>query len=308
MCESGTGAGLPGIPLKIVRPDIRLTLLDSRKTVAFCAPFVRRWGLRRRWYRRVREEYAHQPEAREGYDWWWRAGGEDAYSCRSFDAPLSSKLRPKPALALKSQQELEEVRGGVCRAPAGGRDAGAEQFRFRRSRDDHAPDCVSAKASPTPAPLPHVGGTRFSNTLCEVGDASRRRRAPAHGRLHGRPHHSRGTRSWKALIRQLRGAHRLVLFSAPLPQSVAPSPVWGVGCNPRAPEAMVEPVAFSTRAHATVAMWRICSIRSRPCFCIPAITTVHDISVSDCAEWFGWKDRWLLQLDRAPRVGVRRGC
>lgn len=36
VCDIGTGAGFPGIPLKIIRPDIKLTLVDSlHKRVVF---------------------------------------------------------------------------------------------------------------------------------------------------------------------------------------------------------------------------------------------------------------------------------
>lgn len=36
VCDVGTGAGFPGVPLKIVRPDIKLTLVDSlRKRLTF---------------------------------------------------------------------------------------------------------------------------------------------------------------------------------------------------------------------------------------------------------------------------------
>lgn len=44
--DLGTGAGIPGLILKIARPDIELTLLDStRKKIAFCSEAARQLGL-----------------------------------------------------------------------------------------------------------------------------------------------------------------------------------------------------------------------------------------------------------------------
>ena len=44
--DLGTGAGIPGILLKIWRPDLEVTLLDStRKKISFCGEAIRRLGL-----------------------------------------------------------------------------------------------------------------------------------------------------------------------------------------------------------------------------------------------------------------------
>lgn len=46
LCDVGTGAGFPGLPLKIFRPDIRLTLMDSlNKRVLFLKEVVRELSL-----------------------------------------------------------------------------------------------------------------------------------------------------------------------------------------------------------------------------------------------------------------------
>ena len=46
VCDVGTGAGYPGVPLKIVRPDIKLTLLDSlNKRVRFNQESCKTLGL-----------------------------------------------------------------------------------------------------------------------------------------------------------------------------------------------------------------------------------------------------------------------
>lgn len=46
VADVGTGAGFPGLPLKIIRPDLRLILIDSlAKRLAFLAEVVRELGL-----------------------------------------------------------------------------------------------------------------------------------------------------------------------------------------------------------------------------------------------------------------------
>lgn len=68
--DVGSGAGFPGIPLKIVCPGLRLTLLEATgKKVSFLAHVVEQLGLQRVMALHARaEDLAHDPAHREGYD------------------------------------------------------------------------------------------------------------------------------------------------------------------------------------------------------------------------------------------------
>ncbi|MEW6276291.1 MAG: 16S rRNA (guanine(527)-N(7))-methyltransferase RsmG [Bacillota bacterium] len=81
--DVGAGAGLPGIPVKIMRPQIRLTLVDSSlKKVSFLEKAIRRLGLAGAAAVHGRaEELAHRAGLR----------GE-------FDYALSRALAPLPVL------------------------------------------------------------------------------------------------------------------------------------------------------------------------------------------------------------------
>lgn len=69
--DIGTGAGFPGIPLKIVFPMLNITLVESTgKKVHFCNEVIQLLKLSGiRTIQARAEELAHLPEHRASYDW-----------------------------------------------------------------------------------------------------------------------------------------------------------------------------------------------------------------------------------------------
>jgi len=67
--DIGSGAGFPGLPLKVAEPSINLTLLDATgKRVTFMAKLCALLGLEVACINARAEEAAHLPELREQYD------------------------------------------------------------------------------------------------------------------------------------------------------------------------------------------------------------------------------------------------
>lgn len=67
--DVGTGAGFPGIPLKIARPDIRLTLLDSlNKRLNFLREVCGDIGIQSELVHLRAEEGSRKPEYRDSFD------------------------------------------------------------------------------------------------------------------------------------------------------------------------------------------------------------------------------------------------
>ena len=71
LIDVGTGAGFPGIPLKILYPNLKLTLVESvRKKVMFCQHIVSLLGLEPVNVLQARaEDLGQDPQNRERFDW-----------------------------------------------------------------------------------------------------------------------------------------------------------------------------------------------------------------------------------------------
>ncbi|HLF75558.1 MAG TPA: 16S rRNA (guanine(527)-N(7))-methyltransferase RsmG [Anaerolineales bacterium] len=71
LIDVGTGAGFPGIPLKILYPNLKLTLVESvGKKAMFCQHIVSVLGLEQVEVIQARaEDLGQDPQHRERYDW-----------------------------------------------------------------------------------------------------------------------------------------------------------------------------------------------------------------------------------------------
>ena len=67
--DIGTGAGFPGVPMKIFREDIDLTLIDSlNKRIVFLNSLMDKINLSANIFHARAEEFSHKKEHREVYD------------------------------------------------------------------------------------------------------------------------------------------------------------------------------------------------------------------------------------------------
>ncbi len=155
--DIGTGAGFPGLPLKILLPHLKVVLLESvAKKTAFLSHLVARLGLEGVEVLTARaEEVAHRPGYRESFD---------AVLGRAL-APLAVMAELALPLARKGGRAIAQKKGDISSEMAtAARSIGLMGGRVMEIREVAAPGLehhrliVLEKVAPTPEAYPRRAG------------------------------------------------------------------------------------------------------------------------------------------------------
>ncbi|SDF54273.1 16S rRNA (guanine(527)-N(7))-methyltransferase RsmG [Sporolituus thermophilus] len=150
--DVGTGAGFPGIPLKIYRPDIKLTLLDSlNKRLLFLREVVNQLGLADVEVVHARAEEAGRAKGRREY---YQVAVSRAVARLNVLAELCLPLVAVGGhfVALKgAQYEEEAAEAGRAIGLLGGEIAAVRPVRLPQLADKRAVIYIKKTASTPPA-------------------------------------------------------------------------------------------------------------------------------------------------------------
>lgn len=156
LIDVGTGAGFPGIPLKIMRPDIRLTLMDStRKKTDFGIMCIEELGLKDTRSIHMRAEDMGQSASHRGkYD---LATARAVAPIRVLAEYMLPLLKPNGMMLCwkgpSAGEEMEEATNAFTLL--GGRAKGL--YAVELEGYAHTIACIT-KTAPTPAKYPRKAG------------------------------------------------------------------------------------------------------------------------------------------------------
>lgn len=168
--DVGSGAGFPGIPIKIARPDLSVTLLEAtRKKSDFIAEAIRRMGFENTIALNARAEtIGRDPEHRECYDAAYARALSEIRVLAELCLPL---VRPGGYVVAQKGRDIDEelIAARPIIGRLGGRVEDVKQMRIPGT-DIIRRLVLIEKAKPTPAGYPRayariVGGEVMSRKL-----------------------------------------------------------------------------------------------------------------------------------------------
>ena len=167
LLDMGTGAGFPGIPLKIVYPDLKVTLVDSlNKRIKFLDEVINKLELKDINTIHARaEELARKEEHREQYDFVVSRAVARTVSLAEFCIPyvkVGGYFIPYKSGNIK--EELEEAQHAI--SILGGKYEGIINFKLPSSDMERTLIYIK-KVNNTPKIYPRAGGKPLNTPLIQ---------------------------------------------------------------------------------------------------------------------------------------------
>ena len=165
LIDIGTGAGFPGIPVKIMRPDIEVTLLDSlNKRIYFLEEVINQLGLKNIETVHARiEEYGKNREYRESYDIATSRAVANLTTLSEYMLPM---VKVGGISICMKGSEIEEEFSKSQRAIdiLGGKIQKVDTFTLQKN-DKKRNVSIIEKKKPTPSKFPRKPGTPSKEPL-----------------------------------------------------------------------------------------------------------------------------------------------
>lgn len=165
LCDVGAGAGFPSIPLKIVFPDLHVTIVDSlKKRITFLETLADALELENvAFYHDRAETFGQNPAFREQFDLVTARAVARLNVLAEFCLPLVKKDGYFCAMkAAKSQEELDESKKAI--ALLGGKLVKDVEFTLPHSHDPRH-IIVIQKKKETPKKYPRKPGTPLKQPI-----------------------------------------------------------------------------------------------------------------------------------------------
>lgn len=158
ICDIGSGAGFPSIPLKIIFPELRVTIVDSlNKRINFLRTLITELDLSQvELFHARAETFGQEKNHRASYDYVMARAVARLNILSELCLPLVKKEGYFYALkAAKSQEELEEAKGAI--ATLGGKFIEDREIYLPNTQDERHV-LVIAKKKETPKKYPRKPG------------------------------------------------------------------------------------------------------------------------------------------------------